>query len=105
MYAGAFDMAQLRYPRRRPGSRSIVRKVAVGVAASGVLLFGLAHVVQGTPASAYETVTVQPGDTLWAIAAKRYPNADVREKIGEIERANQMDDPIIHPGQSLRVPT
>ncbi|MBO0687915.1 MAG: LysM peptidoglycan-binding domain-containing protein [Candidatus Dormibacteraeota bacterium] len=82
-----------------------VKRAAAGVAAAALLLLGLAHAVQGGPASAYDRVVVQPGDTLWVIAAERYPNADVREKVGEIELVNGLHDPVIHPGQRLRIPT
>jgi LysM domain len=105
MYDGATDLMRLRYPRPRSRRRSALRRLGVGVAAFGLLVIGFAHAVQGSPAAAYETVTVQPGDTLWAIAAERYPNADTREKVDEIERANRLNDPFIHPGQDLRVPT
>ena len=105
MYAGTVDMMRLRYPRRRAGWWALARRIAVGTAAAGVLFLGLAHAAQGSPASTYETVTVRPGDTLWAIAAERYPNADVRQKVDEIERGNGLSDPVIHPGQTLKVPT
>jgi LysM repeat protein len=53
----------------------------------------------------YDTVTVAPGDTLWAIATRHYPDADAREKVGEIEQANGLSGPIIEPGQRLKLPT
>jgi nucleoid-associated protein YgaU len=105
MYDGTTDLMRLQYPRPRPRWRGAFRQVAIGAVAFGLLAFGFAHVVHGSPGSAYESVTVQPGDTLWAIAAQRYPNADTREKVDEIERANGLKDPFIHPGQDLRVPT
>jgi hypothetical protein len=107
MYDDTTDLIRLRYPRPRPRPRwwSASRRVGVGMAAFGLLVLGFAHAVQGSPAAAYESVTVQPGDTLWAIAAERYPNADTREKVDQIERANGLSDPFIRPGQGLRVPT
>ena len=63
------------------------------------------QIAQGSPAGPYEMATVRPGDTLWAIAAERYPNADVRQKVDEIERTNGLSSPVIQPGESLRVPT
>jgi nucleoid-associated protein YgaU len=99
------DLMRLRYPRTRPRWPSVLRQGLVGVAAFGLLVFGLAHAAQGSSRGAYETVTVQPGDSLWAIAAERYPNADTREKVDEIERANGLSNPVIQPGESLRVPT
>jgi LysM repeat protein len=56
-----------------------------------------------TPAAA-ETVTVAPGDTLWDIASSRYPGADVRQKVFEIEQLNGLSGPSIEAGQRLRVP-
>ena len=105
MYDGTTDLMRLRYPRPRPRWRGASRRLVIGAAAFGLLVFGFAHAVQGSPVAAYESVTVQPGDTLWAIAAERYPNADTREKVDEIERANGLGDSFIHPGQDLRVPT
>ena len=105
MYAATTDHMRLRYPRPRGRLRAASRQAAVGVAVFALLAFGFARAVQGSPSRPYETVTVQPGDTLWAIAAERYPNADTRAKVDEIERANGLADPSIHPGQSLKVPT
>ena len=107
MYDSSLDLMRLRYPRPRPRARlrSLSRQLVIGVLVAGLLAFGLAHAVQGSPAVSYETVTVQPGDTLWAIAAERYPNEDTRQKVDEIERANGLSDPSIRPGQSLRVPS
>jgi LysM repeat protein len=56
-----------------------------------------------TPAAA-QTVTVAPGDTLWDIASRRYPGADVRQKVFEIEQLNRLSGPSIEAGQHLLVP-
>jgi LysM repeat protein len=73
------------------------------MAVLAVLLgFGFAHGVQGT-APVYETVTVQPGDTLWSLAERQYPNEDVRGRVVEIERANGLSSPVLHTGQTLRL--
>jgi nucleoid-associated protein YgaU len=105
MYDATVDLMRLRYPRPRSRFWSVARQGAVGMAAFGLLVFGMAHAVQGSSPGAYESVTVRPGDTLWTIAAVRYPNADTREKVDEIERANGLRDPSIQPGQNLRVPS
>ena len=57
----------------------------------------------GVPAAS-ERVTVAPGDTLWSIATRRYPEADAREKVFEIEQLNGLSGPTIVVGQRLRVP-
>jgi LysM repeat protein len=50
------------------------------------------------------TVVVQPGDTLWAIAATHYPSDDVRSRVDDIERANGLQGPVIQAGETLRLP-
>jgi len=69
--------------------------------AAVVLSLGLAR---AAPAS-FEAVTVQPGDTLWSIAAARYPGSDVRAKIWDIEQANHLRSPLIEVGQTLEIPS
>ena len=46
---------------------------------------------------------VGPGDTLWSIAAKRYPG-DPREGVWKIERTNHLTGTTIVPGQRLALP-
>jgi nucleoid-associated protein YgaU len=69
------------------------------------LSLGLAKVAEGGAEGALGTVTVQPGDTLWAIAADRYPNSDVRAKIWQIEQVNHLTGQALQPGETLRVPS
>ena len=64
----------------------------------------LAAPAGGGGAVRYETVTVAAGDTLWTIAARRYPDADPREMVGEIEQANGLAGPAIEAGQQLKLP-
>jgi len=47
---------------------------------------------------------VQPGDTLWSIAASRYPSDDVRARVDGIERANGLQSPVIQAGEILKLP-
>lgn len=49
-------------------------------------------------------VTVQPGDTLWGIAAAIDPGADPRALIAEIRELNAMTRSGLVPGQVLVVP-
>ena len=105
MYAVAMDGVRIRRARPEAPWKRRGRQLALGVALVLALGFGLAQSVHGGAPSAYETVTVQPGDTLWTIASRRYPGADVREKVGEIERANGLAGPGLVVGESLKVPT
>lgn len=63
-----------------------------------------ARAAWGSSPSAYDTVTVRAGDTVWSIAAQRYPGADTRDKVGEILAANGLHDAMLRPGQHLKVP-
>ncbi len=47
--------------------------------------------------------TVQPGDTLWAIAEEHYAG-DVREAVWEIQQRNELPGATIAPGQELILP-
>jgi LysM repeat protein len=86
------------------------RWVLLALAAAGLLAFGYAREAAGSPPlggsvpAAAETVTVAPGDTLWEIARARYPDADTRQKVFEIEQLNGLRGPTIMAGQRLRVP-
>jgi LysM repeat protein len=62
------------------------------------------HLYAATSAR-YATVTVQPGDTLWSLAAAHTgSNADVQETIDRITEANHLRVATIQPGQHLRIP-
>ena len=56
-------------------------------------------------AQRYALVTVQPGDTLWSIAANHTSaSGDVQETIDRISATNHLQASTILPGQKLRVP-
>ena len=56
----------------------------------------------GTAATA-TTITVQPGDTLWALASRVAPGRDPRAEVAQLRRLNHLADPGVMPGQVLRV--
>ena len=49
-------------------------------------------------------MVVQPGDSLWSIAAARYPADDPRERVDAIERLNGLSGPMIEAGETLQLP-
>jgi LysM repeat protein len=51
------------------------------------------------------TVTVQPGESLWAIAGTVAPERDPRDVIADIVQLNNLADPRVIPGQQLFVPS
>ncbi|MEZ3159787.1 LysM peptidoglycan-binding domain-containing protein [Microbacterium sp. BWT-B31] len=58
----------------------------------------------GAPAGTFETVTVQPGDTLWAIAEGVAPGSDPRDVVDAIVRLNALGSVGIVAGQELAIP-
>jgi hypothetical protein len=60
-----------------------------------------AHDLEGVPAL---SVTVQPGESLWEIAAINAPDRDPRDVIADIVELNHLDSGRVVPGQLLFVP-
>ena len=81
-----------------------MRRLLAAVAAVLLLGAGFALGARGSSQPAYTTVVVQPGDTLWSIAAEHYPSDDVRVRVQSIEQANGLHGPTIEVGQTLRLP-
>jgi Tfp pilus assembly protein FimV len=50
------------------------------------------------------SVTVQPGDSLWAIAGSVAPDRDPRDVVADIVQLNNLDAARVLPGQTLFVP-
>jgi nucleoid-associated protein YgaU len=51
-----------------------------------------------------QSVVVQPGDTLWSIAAGVAGTADVREVVDRIQELNGLRGTVLIPGQVLELP-
>lgn len=51
------------------------------------------------------TVTVQPGESLWAIAGTVAPERDARDVVAEIVQLNNLSAAAVQPGQQLFIPT
>jgi hypothetical protein len=102
MYGAGYSVRPFAAHRPRPLLAG-VRWLAVFML---ILLAGaaLAVVAHGGTPHAGSTVVVQPGDTLWSIAANRYPADDVRVRVEDIERANNLSGPVIQVGETLLLP-
>jgi hypothetical protein len=105
MYATGSAIRPLRSARQPyEGLRHLGRWLMV--AALIVLAsLALARVALGGTAPASVTVVVQPGDSLWSIAASHYPGADTRERVDAIERVNGLGSPVIVAGETLQLPS
>ena len=102
MYATGYSIRPLRSRREAP-LRHLGRWSLILLAVAG-LAVGLSKVALGDTTTVVSTVVVQPGDTLWGIAATRYPGDDVRMRIDEIERLNGLHSPRIDVGEVLQLP-
>ena len=102
MYATGYSIRPLR-SRREPPLRHLGHWSVV-VLAAGALAVGLSKVALGDTPPVVATVVVQPGDTLWGIAAARYPGDDVRVRIDEIEALNGFHSSQIDVGEVLQLP-
>lgn len=64
-------------------------------------LHATSHDTWATPC----TVTVEPGDTLWRIAARYTTDQqDIREVIWAIKKHNHLNSTVLYPGQTLVIP-
>ena len=55
-------------------------------------------------AAAEEQITVQPGESLWALARRVAPENDPREVMAQIRRLNELDGSGLQVGQQLLLP-
>jgi Tfp pilus assembly protein FimV len=107
--------------RRRPAARSprsapvrltrrgrliiVLTVMALLVAVGLVLGHGSSQAAgRGGAAAASQTLTVRPGETLWAVAARIAPHSDPRLVVADIETRNHLDGVEVRAGQQLRVP-
>lgn len=84
-------------------------RVVIVLLALGLLLvagFAVGRVTSSHAASAVTTTAiVQPGDTLWSIAARVAPQRDTRAVVGEIRAANHLSSASVQVGQRLLLPS
>jgi hypothetical protein len=82
---------------------AVLAAVLLSVTASG----GALAANHGSAGSGYQgmrQVVVQPGQTLWTLAAAAEPGADPRLVIPQIVSANSLAGSTIYPGEQLWVP-
>jgi len=58
----------------------------------------------GGAGPAVQTVTVEPGESLWMVAARIAPHQDPRLVVADIESRNHLAGPSVIAGQQLIVP-
>lgn len=75
--------------------------VVVLVLTAGV--FAVVRAVGSSPVPT-RTISVEPGQSLWQVAAATSPGADVGDTVSKIRSLNHLGDTMLTPGQTLIVP-
>jgi hypothetical protein len=97
----AADRQVLMYRPYRMSQRArLAITITVVVAA---VVIGL-NTALGSGTGGIGSVTVSAGESLWSIAQRLAPDADVWSVIDQITELNGLWSPVVHPGQTLVVP-
>jgi Tfp pilus assembly protein FimV len=86
------------------GRQTMRRLMTMGSAAAIAAALVLSYAAPSPGAQNPRHYTVHPGDTLWAIAAKRYPGSDTRDTVVRIQQANDLGGGVLAAGQTLVLP-
>jgi Tfp pilus assembly protein FimV len=100
---GVFPQAGPRPVRLTRRGRALALLVLLAFAAALVVAAAAPGEAAG-PARPLPTAVVEPGDTLWSVAARHMPGRDRFRVIDEIRRLNGIHDYTVHPGQRLILP-
>lgn len=77
--------------------------VALGVLNGGQASAGDA--TAGGTRTQFETVTIQPGETLWQLAEQTAPNSDPRDFVQDVVSLNALDGSALQAGEEIAIPT
>ena len=91
----------------RRGRRVLAALIALPlttVLGMAVLNGGSATATDERSSAAFTYVQVEGGESLWTLAQSIAPSADPRDVISDIVRLNQLDTPVVQPGQQLAIP-
>jgi len=94
-----------RYYAPRAPRRTVVRvKIGRVLFVLAILWVVFMKAAYGGGRTGTEQVTVQPGQTVWSIAADRFPEDDTRSRVGEIVKLNHLGEQPVYAGEQLQVP-
>lgn len=100
----AVDAPRLRLTRRGRVAVAAVALLAIGSLAIVLGPSGAASDQAGAPQQ-FTTVSVQPGQTVWDIAAKANPRGDIRDTVDQIIKLNALESAGgLQMGAQLAVP-
>lgn len=102
----------MRTTRRKRNDKRSKRRVLYSTVLSLIIVFGIV-LLSNNNSKAVATeesvkteiiITIGEGDNLWKIAKKYRGTEDPQEFIFNLQQVNNLNTPIIHPGQSLIIP-
>ena len=92
------------YAPRTPRRTAVRIKVGRVIIVLAILLVVGMKAAYGGARTGTEQLTVQPGQTVWSIAAERYPDDDTRSMVGEIVKINHLGEVPVYAGEKIQVP-
>jgi hypothetical protein len=95
-------MTTVRLTRR--GRVVLVMSVMFALVIAGLTLGHGSSLAASHAPAAHHTVTVEAGETLWALAARVAPHSDPRIVVADIESFNHLRGANVEPGQQLAIP-
>lgn len=97
---------RLRLTRRgRLVFTSLAAGPLVALALAAALNGGVAAATSDLSGGTFEYVTVQGGQSLWALAQTVAPSADPRDVISRIVHLNQLENSVLQPGDRIAIPS
>lgn len=103
----AAPATRLRLTRRGRRVLAAMAATPIAIALGLAIVSGgsaLASREDGAPAGTFDTVTVLPGESLWAIAEEVAPNSDPRDVVDAIISLNQLSSSAVMAGERLSIP-
>jgi hypothetical protein len=95
-------MASLRLTRR--GRLVLVMTVMTLLVFAGFTLGRGSSLAASRAHTTRHTLVVEPGETLWSVAARIAPHDDPRLVVADIESLNHLATPAVEAGEQLIVP-
>ena len=83
----------------------LVIGVALAMLNGGRASAGAAQSSGGQSAVTFQTVTIQPGESLWQLAEHEAPNSDPRDFIQDVVSLNDLQSSAVQAGEQIAIPT
>ena len=100
------DIRRIEPPLRltRRGRAVVLVVLFMAATLASIVLFTTASRADESSTEPAPTVVVQPGDTLWSIAAHHVPRRDNQAAVAELRDLNKLPSYDIQPGDVLLLP-